>query len=174
MHLLIWLSCTANKDIEPPLELNLDPLCNPLALGEDCLLPFPSISQTLPADTATGVRLNYETSMLRSPGELSFDLSMLNIADGSSRLSPALVNFGRDVAAEFLSGWGEQEETMQKESDLCPFQDLLDAQGGLIFLDGGLATALEDAGEDLSCGPLWSARLISDNPGAIEAAGSHA
>ena len=59
---------------------------------------------------------------------------------------------------------------MQKESDLCPFQDLLNAQGGLIFLDGGLATALEDAGEDLSCGPLWSARLISDNPGAIEAA----
>ena len=52
-------------------------------IGRRLSPPIPSISQTLPADTATGVRFNYETSMLRSPGELSFDLSMLNIADGS-------------------------------------------------------------------------------------------
>jgi len=39
--------------------------------------------------------------------------------------------------------------------------------GGLV-LDGGLATTLEAAGHDLG-GGLWSARLLLDQPGAIEA-----
>jgi homocysteine S-methyltransferase len=41
------------------------------------------------------------------------------------------------------------------------------AQGPLV-LDGGLATELERAGHDLGDG-LWSARLLRDDPGAIEA-----
>jgi homocysteine S-methyltransferase len=39
----------------------------------------------------------------------------------------------------------------------------------VVVLDGGLATTLEDAGHDLS-GPLWSARLLAEDPDAIVAA----
>jgi homocysteine S-methyltransferase len=42
-------------------------------------------------------------------------------------------------------------------------------QGEVVVLDGGLATTLEAAGHDLS-GPLWSARLLAEDPGAIVAA----
>ena len=44
----------------------------------------------------------------------------------------------------------------------------LDARS-VVVLDGGLATTLEAAGHDLS-GPLWSARRLLDDPGAIVAA----
>jgi homocysteine S-methyltransferase len=37
----------------------------------------------------------------------------------------------------------------------------------ILILDGGLATELERRGHDIS-GPLWSARLLLDAPGAIE------
>jgi homocysteine S-methyltransferase len=40
---------------------------------------------------------------------------------------------------------------------------------GVTVLDGGMATALEARGHDLS-DALWSARLLRDDPGAIEAA----
>jgi homocysteine S-methyltransferase len=40
------------------------------------------------------------------------------------------------------------------------------AQGEVLLLDGGLATTLEARGYDLS-GPLWSARLLQDDPGAL-------
>jgi homocysteine S-methyltransferase len=41
-----------------------------------------------------------------------------------------------------------------------------EAAGGIVLLDGGLATQLERAGHDLSDG-LWSARLLQDDPGAV-------
>ena len=37
-----------------------------------------------------------------------------------------------------------------------------------LLLDGGLASELERAGHDL-CDPLWSARVLLDDPGAVEA-----
>jgi homocysteine S-methyltransferase len=43
------------------------------------------------------------------------------------------------------------------------------APGATLVLDGGLATELEAAGHDLS-DRLWSARLLRDDPDAIEAA----
>ena len=43
------------------------------------------------------------------------------------------------------------------------------AGGGLVMLDGGLATTLAAAGHDLS-DALWSARLLLDDPAAIVAA----
>jgi homocysteine S-methyltransferase len=46
-----------------------------------------------------------------------------------------------------------------------PLNALLEAQG-LVILDGGLATELEARGHDLS-DPLWSARLLIDEPEAI-------
>jgi homocysteine S-methyltransferase len=39
-------------------------------------------------------------------------------------------------------------------------------EAALVVLDGGLATTLEAAGHDLS-GPLWSARLLGEDPAAI-------
>jgi homocysteine S-methyltransferase len=46
-----------------------------------------------------------------------------------------------------------------------PLSALLDQQG-LVILDGGLASELEDRGHDLS-DALWSARLLLDDPEAI-------
>ena len=43
------------------------------------------------------------------------------------------------------------------------------AAGRPLVLDGGLATQLEDAGHDLSSA-LWSARLLRDDPAAVDAA----
>jgi len=48
-----------------------------------------------------------------------------------------------------------------------PFGSFLAAQG-VVVLDGGLATALEAAGHDLRT-PLWSARMIVDDPNAVRA-----
>jgi homocysteine S-methyltransferase len=42
------------------------------------------------------------------------------------------------------------------------------SRGEVVILDGGLATELEARGHDLS-DALWSARLLRDDPGAIEA-----
>ncbi len=46
-------------------------------------------------------------------------------------------------------------------------EELLDEQG-VVLLDGGLATELEERGHDLS-DELWSARLLRDDPQAIRA-----
>ena len=40
---------------------------------------------------------------------------------------------------------------------------------GFLLLDGGLATELERAGHDLN-DPLWSAKILLEDPGAVEAA----
>ena len=44
----------------------------------------------------------------------------------------------------------------------------LPAVGEVVVIDGGLATELEARGHDLS-DRLWSARLLRDDPAAIEA-----
>ena len=46
--------------------------------------------------------------------------------------------------------------------------DRLLARDGVVILDGGLGTELEQRGADLS-DPLWSARLLADDPEAIVA-----
>ena len=43
------------------------------------------------------------------------------------------------------------------------------ARQGFLLLDGGLATELERAGHDLN-DPLWSAKVLLEDPGAVEAA----
>lgn len=48
------------------------------------------------------------------------------------------------------------------------FDDFLRSQG-FVLLDGGLASELERAGHDLN-DPLWSARVLLDDPSAVEAA----
>ncbi len=48
-----------------------------------------------------------------------------------------------------------------------PFSPFLEA-GRCVVLDGGLATELERAGHDLD-DPLWSAKVLLEDPGAVEA-----
>ena len=48
-----------------------------------------------------------------------------------------------------------------------PF-DLFFRDQGYVLLDGGLATALEEGGQDLN-DPLWSARVLLEAPGALTA-----
>jgi homocysteine S-methyltransferase len=52
-------------------------------------------------------------------------------------------------------------------SPLDPFLDCTQTYGGVVILDGGLATELERKGADLA-DPLWSARLLIEDPKAIE------
>lgn len=51
----------------------------------------------------------------------------------------------------------------------CPVHAFARALEQPLRLDGGLATALEASGHDLN-DPLWSARVLLEDPGAIEAA----
>jgi len=106
---------TDADDTGEPWDVQWDADCNPLSTADDCLLPFPSLYYTVSDDTSpTGLRLNYSSENLRGPdGALDFDLGIINIADGHSPVTPLLVNFGVDIAAEFLSGWGDQAETVE-------------------------------------------------------------
>jgi len=92
-----------------------DDACNPLAMADDCLLPFPSRYFMVEDDsTPTGLRLAYSNDIFPSPnGDIGFDLSIVNIADGVSPLSPLMVNLGVDLDAGSLSGWGDQAETVE-------------------------------------------------------------
>jgi hypothetical protein len=96
-------------------DVTWDEACNPLATGDDCLLPFPSRYFSVSDDsTGTGRRLNYSSALFSGPdGDLDFDLSIINIADGVSPVTPLLVNFGVDIDASFLSGWGDQASTVE-------------------------------------------------------------
>lgn len=94
---------------------------NPLATGDDGLLPFPSLHFTRPdPDSATGLRLAYHQEMLRVPsGSLPIDPSICNIADGVSPVTPILVGFGVDVHPDLLSPTGEQGETVQRGAPIA-------------------------------------------------------
>src|SRR6185312_13077473 len=76
---------------------------------------------------------------------------------------------GTDLdARQFASGRVRLDAEASEETGWVPeFVDAL--QAGPIVLDGGLATELERQGADLSSA-LWSARLLVDDPAAIQAA----
>ncbi|MFH1469965.1 MAG: hypothetical protein ABIO70_36610 [Pseudomonadota bacterium] len=101
-------------DTAEPWDISWDEACNPMSTADECFLPFPSLYYTVEAETATGVRLDYEVEDYASPdGALPVDPAMFDFADGVSPVSPILVNFGVDIDAAFLSGWGAQEATVQ-------------------------------------------------------------
>ena len=59
------------------------------------------------------MRLDYEVEDYYSPdGDLPVDPAMFDFADGVSPVSAAMVNFAVDVDAAFLSGWGDQADTV--------------------------------------------------------------
>ncbi len=101
-------------------EIEWDEACNPMSTADECFLPFPSAYYTVEADTPTGLRLDYEVEDFHSPdGDLPVDPAMFDVADGASPVTPILVNFGVDIDAAFLSGWGEQEATVQPGAPLA-------------------------------------------------------
>ncbi len=107
-------------DTAEPWAIEWDSACNPLSTAEECFLPYPSLYYTVEADTPTGLRLDYEVEDFYSPdGDLPVDPAMFDFADGVSPVSPILVNWGVDIASEFLSGWGEQEGTVQPGAPLA-------------------------------------------------------
>ena len=65
--------------------------CNPLGNTHDCFLPYPSVHYTKEdEDRVTRMHLNYKTEDLTTDDtQMNFTLSMFNIADGVSPLSPA-------------------------------------------------------------------------------------
>jgi len=95
-------------------EIERTPGCNPLGIGDDCFLPYPSTYWTVEDETApSGLRLAYHADALWSPdGPLPVDPVMFNFADGASPTSPVMVNLGRDVASAQLWGWGSQGDSL--------------------------------------------------------------
>ncbi len=76
-----------------------------------------------------------------------------------------------------VAGGGKREGALDGPTRIGPacedagVRSLAEAMAdGPVVLDGGLATLLEARGHDLSAGGLWSARLLRDDPAAIEAA----
>jgi len=95
-------------------EIEWDEACNPLSVGDDCLLPYPSLHYMVSDESSpTGLRMDIDVEDFYSPdGELPVDPAMFDFADGVSRVSSMLVNFGVDIDPAFLSGWGEQGDTV--------------------------------------------------------------
>lgn len=102
--------------------------CNPLQMHDDCLTPWPSLWHTAPEpDSPTGLRIAWTREQFISPdGELPVDPAITHHADGFSPVSPLLLALGRDVDPAQLSGWGEQESTVQPGAPIA----LIDLDSG--------------------------------------------
>jgi hypothetical protein len=102
--LVVLLLGACNPPLPPPIHIDRDPACNPVAIGNDCFLPFPSSTYTRADDASpTGVRLAYDTVTFDSPdGDLPIDLALFDFADGVSPIGQMLVNFGVDVDPDQL------------------------------------------------------------------------
>ncbi len=77
-----------------PIELTVDPWCEWLE-ERHCVLPWPSDHWLEPADTATGVRIAYDTaSMPLNDTFEPFDVAEYTRFDGYSGSSPIMTTFG--------------------------------------------------------------------------------
>jgi hypothetical protein len=106
-----------------PIELDLDPGCNPLAMTDECYLPFPSAFFQAPdPSTSTGFRLDYPADTLETePGELVLQMGPLNVADGSSPAGPLLLHLGRDVHPDHLVSSSELERSLAPDAAIALF-----------------------------------------------------
>ncbi|MBT6176674.1 MAG: hypothetical protein HOI23_05460, partial [Deltaproteobacteria bacterium] len=87
-----------------PIEVNVEPGCNPIASTRECLFPIPSrFFEREDISSPTGVRWDYKQEGLALPtGEMPVNFDRYNRADGASPAMPILLHFGVDVAPEFL------------------------------------------------------------------------
>jgi len=99
------------------------PRCNPLAITDDCLLPWPSDLLTRPdPSTPTGRRLNLPENVLQvAPGRVNVDVTPFNRADGAPTTAPILVHFGELVAPEFLADYTQTARSLEAASAIALF-----------------------------------------------------
>ncbi|MCB1153188.1 hypothetical protein KDL45_06020 [bacterium] len=94
--------CGADDD-DNAITLDLVDGCNMFATSSECVFPFPSSNFEIPADTPTGVKLDYpDDSVQVAEGTPPIDMERINAGDGHSPVTPILVHFGRDVHPDFL------------------------------------------------------------------------
>ncbi|MBT6435012.1 MAG: hypothetical protein HOK28_18075 [Deltaproteobacteria bacterium] len=122
-----------------PIEVNVEPGCNPIASTRECLFPIPSrFFEREDISSPTGVRWDYKQEGLALPtGEMPVNFDRYNRADGASPAMPILLHFGVDVAPEFLidqSNIGDSLSDEQKvhlidltTGDSLPFMLEMDA-----------------------------------------------
>jgi hypothetical protein len=79
--------------------------CNPLAIANDCMLPYPSDLLTAPDPTTpTGLRMALPPNSLEVPdGATPILMGPFNRGDGAPTSSPILVHFGVEVGASYLA-----------------------------------------------------------------------
>lgn len=97
--------------------------CNPLAITDDCLLPWPSdlLTRADPT-TPTGRRVALPDRVLQVPaGRVNVDVAPFNRADGAPSTAPILVHFGDAVAAEFLADYGQTARSLSPDSAIALF-----------------------------------------------------
>lgn len=106
-----------------PLDLGIDPECNPLASSEECLFPFPSrFFQREDATSATGVRNAYPDGVLRVPASSPpLDYTPFNRADGAAPSAPLLVHLGVDVDPAQLVGQRELARSLEEGQPIALF-----------------------------------------------------
>jgi len=102
--------------------------CNPLAIGDDCLPPFPSdlLSRD---DSATPTRRRLalpEGSLNTPPGTRAIDMAPFNRADGWPTSMPAVIHLGVALRASDLADIRRPERSMAADSPIV----LLDLSTG--------------------------------------------
>ena len=113
----LW-ACTADPlTEEEAIDIERDLECNPFAMGDDCLLPYPSLHVTREDEgSETGLRLDYSLDMFWSPnGGLPVDPVMFNHLDGVSPATQALITLGTDVDPAQLLGHGQEETSISPD-----------------------------------------------------------
>ena len=99
------------------------PRCNPLAITDDCLLPWPTDLLTRPdPSTPTGRRVALPENVLQVPaGRVNIDVAPFNRADGAPTTAPILVHFGDLVAPEFLADYTQTARSLEAASAIALF-----------------------------------------------------
>lgn len=99
------------------------PRCNPLAITDDCLLPWPSdlLTRSDPS-TPTGRRVALPENVLQvAPGRVNVDVTPFNRADGAPPTAPILVHFGDLLAPEFLADYTQTARSLEATSAIALF-----------------------------------------------------
>lgn len=99
------------------------PRCNPLAITDDCLLPWPSdlLTRSDPS-TPTGRRLDLPEGVLQvPPTATNINVVPFNRADGAPSTAPILVHFGDLIAPSFLADYTQTARSVEAASAIALF-----------------------------------------------------
>ncbi len=97
--------------------------CNPLAITDDCLLPYPSdfLTRADPS-SPTHLRVDLPVGVLQVPaGRRAIDVAPFNRADGAPTTAPILVHFGVLVAPAFLADYTHTAQSLDAASPIAVF-----------------------------------------------------